>query len=139
MSDSSTYRRQALHQAPRPWDSTRTLGGCHFSPRMKVKSESLSCCHGSDSHGPHGLGSLPGTLHPWDFPAGRHSDFPEPPGKPSVVKNLPPVQERFRRHWFDPWSRKDLLEEEIVIHSSILSEQRSLAGYSLWGCKESGT
>ena len=43
--------------------------------------------------------------------------------------------------WFDPWVRKIPLEEEMATHSSILpresSGQRSLVGYSPWGCKES--
>ena len=36
--------------------------------------------------------------------------------------------------------REDPLEEEMAIHPSILGEshgQRSLVGYSPWGCKES--
>ena len=38
--------------------------------------------------------------------------------------------------------REDPLEEEMATHSSILAweiPQRSLAGYSPWGCKESDT
>ena len=39
--------------------------------------------------------------------------------------------------------REDILEKEMATHSSILpaelSGQRSLAGYSPWGCKESDT
>ena len=39
--------------------------------------------------------------------------------------------------------QEDPLEKEMATHSSILPGeshgQRSLAGYSLWGCKESDT
>ena len=54
-----------------------------------------------------------------------------------TVKNLSAVQETWVRSlgWEDP------LEKEMASHSSILaweiSFQRSLAGYSPWGCKES--
>ena len=45
--------------------------------------------------------------------------------------------------WVDPLGQEDPPEKEIATHSSILSGkshgQRSLAGYSLWGCKESDT
>ena len=45
-----------------------------------------------------------------------------------------------RRHRFDPClSQEDSLQKEMTIHSSILAwkshEQRSVAGYSPWGCK----
>ena len=40
-------------------------------------------------------------------------------------------------------SEENALEEEMATHSSILAwrihGQRSLVGYSLWGCKESDT
>ena len=63
------------------------------------------------------------------------------------MKNLPAVQETL----FDPWVRKIPLEEEMATHSSIFffftpvflpgifHGQRSLAGNSSWGCKESHT
>ena len=56
-----------------------------------------------------------------------------------MVKNLPAMQETR-----DPsLSQEDPLEKEMVIHSSILAgksyRQRSLAGYSPWGRKESDT
>ena len=56
-----------------------------------------------------------------------------------MVKNLPAIQETR-----DPsLSQEDLLEKEMVTHSSILAgksyRQRSLAGYSPWGRKESDT
>ena len=55
-----------------------------------------------------------------------------------MVKNLPAMQETRARSlgWEDP------LENDMTIHSSILREshgQRSLAGYSPWGHKESDT
>ena len=46
-----------------------------------------------------------------------------------------------RETWVRSLDREDPLEKEMVIHSSILPReshgQRSLAGYSPWGCKES--
>ena len=56
-----------------------------------------------------------------------------------MVKNLPAMQEAWVRSldWEDP------LEEGMATHSSILTwwirshGQRSLVGYSPWGCKES--
>ena len=45
-----------------------------------------------------------------------------------------------RREGFDHWFGKSPLEKEMATHSSILGEphrQRSLAGYSPWGHKES--
>ena len=73
---------------------------------------------------------LPSPIHiikPVGFPGG------------SVVKNPPTNQEMQVRSlgWEDP------LEKEMAIHSSILvwtiPGQRSLAGYSPWGRKESDT
>ena len=53
----------------------------------------------------------------------------------SVVKNLPAKQET----WIQSLGWKDPLEKEMATHSSILAweipGQRSLAGYSPWGCK----
>ena len=44
---------------------------------------------------------------------------------------------------FNPWTRKIPLEEGVATHSNILARrihgQRSLAGYSPWGRKESDT
>ena len=55
----------------------------------------------------------------------------------SVVKNLPAVQVT----QVQPLDWEDLLEEDMATHSSILPGkshgQRSLLGYSPWGCKES--
>ena len=52
-----------------------------------------------------------------------------------MVKNLPSMQETPLQTlgWEDP------LEKGMAIHSSILAwriPQRTLAGYSPWGCKE---
>ena len=56
----------------------------------------------------------------------------------SVVKNMPAKQEI----WVRTQGREDPLEEKMAAHSSILAwkthGQRSLVGYSPWGCK-SGT
>ena len=56
-----------------------------------------------------------------------------------MVKNLPAIQEAWVR--FLGW--EDILEKEMAIHSGILPGeshgQRSLAGYSVWGHKESDT
>ena len=56
----------------------------------------------------------------------------------SVVKNLPAKQEM----WVQSLSLEDPLEKEMTTHCSILAwkksyGQRSLAGCSLWGHKES--
>ena len=56
-----------------------------------------------------------------------------------AVKNMPAVQEKQETC---VWSlgQEAPLEEEMATHSSILAGKshglRSLAGYSLWGCKE---
>ena len=56
-----------------------------------------------------------------------------------MVKNLPAMQET----WVWSLGQKETLEKEMATHSSILAGeshgQRSLAGYSPWGCKESDT
>ena len=57
----------------------------------------------------------------------------------AVIKN--PANAGDSRHGFDPWvgkirwSRK--WQPTLVFLSGKLHEQRSLAGYSSWGCKES--
>ena len=54
-----------------------------------------------------------------------------------IVKNLLAVWETQVRSL----RQEDPLEKEVATHSSILAwrihGQRSLAGYSLWGCRES--
>ena len=56
-----------------------------------------------------------------------------------IVKNLPAMQET----WVQPLGQKDLLEKEWLPTPVFLPGefhgQRSLAGYSPWGCKESVT
>ena len=56
-----------------------------------------------------------------------------------MVKSLPSMQET----WVQSLSREDLLEKEMVIHSSILAGKshgwRSLASHSPWGLKELDT
>ena len=55
------------------------------------------------------------------------------------VKHLPSMKET----WVQSLGGEDPLENEMATHSSILPGkfhgQRSLAGYSLWGCKELDT
>ena len=52
-----------------------------------------------------------------------------------LVKNLPAVQEA----WVQSLGWKDSLDKEMAIHSVFLPGkshgQRSLVGYSPWGCK----
>ena len=59
-----------------------------------------------------------------------------------MVKNLPANQE-MQETRVSSLNWKDPLEEEMAIHSSILTwrihGQRSLAGYSPWGHEELGT
>ena len=54
-----------------------------------------------------------------------------------AVKNLPAMQ----GIWIRSLGQEDPLEKEMATHSSILAGeshgQRSLLGYSPWGCKES--
>ena len=54
-------------------------------------------------------------------------------------KNLSLMQEI----WVRSLGQEDPLEKEMATHSSILAWRipwtRSLAGYSLWGCRESDT
>ena len=57
-----------------------------------------------------------------------------------MVNNLPAIQET----WVQSLGGEDPLEEGMATHSAILTwriphGQRSLVGYSLWGCKESDT
>ena len=56
-----------------------------------------------------------------------------------IVKNLPAMWETQVRSL----RQEDPLEKEVATHSSILAwrihGQRGLAGYSLWGCRESNT
>ena len=56
-----------------------------------------------------------------------------------MVKNLPAMQETWVRSlgWEDPW-RKERLPTP-VFWARELHGQRSLAGYSPWGLKESDT
>ena len=52
-----------------------------------------------------------------------------------MVKNPPAMQET----WVQSMGREDPLEKGMATHSSILAwriPQRSLVGYSPWGCKE---
>ena len=60
----------------------------------------------------------------------------------SVVKN-PPAMQEMQEMQVQSLSWEDPLENEIATHSSILAwkshGQRSLAGYSPWGHKGSGT
>ena len=53
-----------------------------------------------------------------------------------MVKSLPAIQET----WVQSLGWEDTLEKEIATHTSILAwknpnGQRSVAGYSPWGCK----
>ena len=58
----------------------------------------------------------------------------------SVVKNLPAIQE-MQEMWVQFPGQEDPLEEGLATHSSILAWRipwtEGLAGYRLWGCKES--
>ena len=57
-----------------------------------------------------------------------------------MVKNLPAMQET----WIQSLGWKDLLEEGMTTHTSILAwrilmDKKNLMGYSSWNCKESVT
>ena len=48
------------------------------------------------------------------------------------------MQERRKRHGFNPWGQEDPLEKGMATQSSIHAWKiRNLAGYSPWGHKES--
>ena len=57
-----------------------------------------------------------------------------------VVKNLPATAGRWKRHEFDPWVGKipwkRTWQPTPVFLPGLSLGQRSLAGYSPWGCKE---
>ena len=61
----------------------------------------------------------------------------------SVVKNPPAMQEMHRTHGFSPWAGKIPWRKKWqpipVFLPGELHGQRSLAGYSPWGHKESDT
>ena len=60
----------------------------------------------------------------------------------SAVKNVPAIQ-KIQETQIRSLGREDPLEESMATHSSILAWRtqgdRSLVGYSPWGCKESDT
>ena len=60
-----------------------------------------------------------------------------------VVKNPPADAGDIKRHGFDPWVRKIPWRRKwqpvIVFWPGESPGQRSLSGYSPWGCKESDT
>ena len=61
----------------------------------------------------------------------------------AVGKNPPSNAGDAQGTWVRTLDREDPLEEELATHSSILARkitygQRSLVGYSPWGCKELG-
>ena len=76
-------------------------------------------------------------VHSFIHVANQQMGFPDS----SVVKNPPVKQET----WIQSLGWEDPLEKEMATHTSILAwekkshGQRSLAGYSPWGCKESDT
>ena len=60
-----------------------------------------------------------------------------------MVKNLPANAGDIKRHAFDPWVRKNPWRREWLPTPVFLPKeshgQRSLAGYSPWGCEQSDT
>ena len=60
-----------------------------------------------------------------------------------MVKNLPANAGDIKRHAFDPWVRKNPWRREWLPTPVFLPRefygQRSLAGYSPWGCEQSDT
>ena len=101
------------------------------SEPMPLKCEFHNCCsvfsfHQVGQDGENGL-QLDIYLLPTGFPGG------------SVVKNLLALQDT----WFDPWARKISWRREWQPTPGFWPGeshgQRSLAGYSPWGCKESDT
>ena len=66
-----------------------------------------------------------------------------PSTRTSLVAQMVKCLSTVRETWVQSLGWEDPLEKEMAIHSSILPGkshgQRSLEGYSPWGCKESGT
>ena len=76
------------------------------------------------------------------FPALQGDSLPaEPSGKPGGTsdKGLVCRCRRRKRHGFNPWVGKSPWQLIPVFLPGELHAQRSLVGYSPWGCKESDT
>ena len=161
MSDSMRPHRRQPTRLPRPWDSPgkNTGVGCHFLLQCeKVKTENefaQSCPTLSDSMDC----SPPGSFIQWDPPGkstgvgchclnSYHSmgtlNLPGVSQVALVVNNLPANAGDVRDTCgLDPWVRKIPWGWKWWSVPVFLSEnshgQRSLAGSSLWGHKESDT
>ena len=130
MSDSVWPHRRQPRRLPHPWDSPgkNTGVGCHFLLQCrKVKSESevtQSCL----TLRPHGLQPTR-LLRPWDSP-----------GKSTGV-GCHCLLQQCRRPGFNPWVWKLPWRRKWqpipVFLPGEFQGQRSLAGYSPWGHKES--
>ena len=82
-------------------------------------------------HDAHRADLVSGEGHPWASPVGQ------------TVKHLPARQETSRRCRFQPWAgkipwRREWLPTPVFLPGEF-DGQRSLAGYSPWGCRESDT
>ena len=90
-----------------------------------------SACNAGDPGSISGLGSSPGEGNSYPLQYSWASLVTQ------MVKNLPAMQE----NWVQSLGQEDSLEKGMATHSLFLPGefhgQRSLAGYSLWGRKES--
>ena len=153
------HRRQPT-RLPRPWDSPgKNAGvGCHFLLQcMKVKSESevaQSCPTPSDPMdcsppGPYIHGIFQARVLEWGAIAFsvlllfKKSTQMVLEGFPGGTSGKEPTCQcrRCKRCEFDPWVRKVPWRREwqptMVFLPGESHGQKSLVGYSPWGCKES--
>ena len=89
---------------------------------------------------------LGGTVEKTDFPSLKEStiDAESPRPRSEVLRLLMWLSDNLqcRKHRFDPWARKiwrRKWQPTPVFLPGKWHGQRSLVGYSLWGCKESDT
>ena len=106
----------------------RSPRGRHGNPLQYLCLENL-----------HGQRSLV-CCSPWGCKESTTSTYSQGFPGVSAVKNLPAMQ-KVQEMQVQSLGQEDTLEECMATHSSILAGKfhggRSLAGYSLWGCKES--
>ena len=141
---------------PCPWDSPgkNTGVGCHFllqCMKVKVKNESevsqlcptLSDPMDCSSPGSSVHGILEARVLEWGAVAFSKiiSIYNYNYIRPFLVAQMVKNMSAMRKTWVWPLSWDYPLEDGMATHTSILAlenphGQRSLAGYSLWGCKE---
>ena len=121
----------------------RVINIVKVSYALSVSSAFFQCERTENQNGPL-LGKVR-KIQDYHLPPVNPSDYEESHHLSSLIPGLSSLlQERHRRHGFNPLSREDPLMEEMVTCSSFLAwkkshGQKSLAGYSQRGRKESDT